>query len=149
MSERRIVFSLALMVLAGLALGLSKGTAYAQHVPGWAVPYGEAEQVAGRNLFQEHCIFCHALHPGQRAFGPSLYGVVGRKAGSVPGFPYSDALKNSGIVWDEDNLRKWIASTTNVVPTTLMPHTTVTDPAEQIFLVAFLKSLKAPPPAHR
>jgi len=143
MKQRHIVFLLALVAAVGLATA-----GYAQRLPGWAAPWGEAEQVAGRSLFNEHCIFCHALQPGARHFGPSLYGVVGRKAGSVPGFPYSDALKNSNIVWTEDNLRMWIGSTTSLVPTTLMPHTTVSDPAEQIYLVAFLRSLKVPP-AHR
>ena len=120
----------------------------AQQVPGWAVPYGEAMQVAGRNLFDEHCIFCHALKPGARHFGPNLYGIVGRPAGADPTFPYSETLKKSGIVWTEDSLRKWIANTTSVVPTTLMPHTTITNPAEQIYVIAFLKTLKAPP-AHK
>jgi len=133
-----------LLLAAGL-LAAVPGAARAQTIPGWAMHYGEAEQIAGRTLFQDHCIFCHALKPGARHFGPSLYGVVGRKAGADAGFPYSDALKNSGIVWTEENLRKWIASTTSIVSTTLMPHTTVADPAEQIYLVAFLRTLKAPP----
>src|SRR5579863_3108966 len=124
MRQRHALFWFTLIALLGVATA-----GMAQQLPGWAMPYGQAEQVAGRNLFQEHCIFCHALKPGVRYFGPSLYGVYGRKAGSVPGFPYSDALKNSGIVWNDDTLRKWIANTSNVVPTTLMPHTTVSDPA--------------------
>ena len=144
MKQRRLLAAAAFTALIGWA-----AASHAQQMPGWAVPYGEAMQVAGRNLFQEHCIFCHALKPGGRHFGPSLYGVVGRPAGADPAFPYSEALRKSGIVWTDENLRKWIASTTNLVPATLMPHTTISDPAEQLYLVAFLKTLKAPPPAHK
>jgi cytochrome c len=62
----------------------------------------------------------------------------------MAGFPYSDALKKSGLVWTEDNLRKWIADSAHTVPNTLMPHVSISDPAEQIYLVAYLKTLKAP-----
>jgi cytochrome c len=143
MKRQHLIFVAALTGLIATA-----AESPAQQTPGWAAPYGEAMQVAGRNLFQEHCIFCHALKPGGRHFGPSLYGIAGRTAGTDPGFPYSEALRKSGIVWTDENLRKWIAGTTNLVPSTLMPHTTVSDPAEQLYLVAYLKSLKAPP-AHK
>ena len=116
---------------------------FAQHY-GWAVPYGRAEQVSGRQIFNNHGISCHALKRGERAFGPSLLGVVNRPAGSLSGFAYSDALKKSGLVWTEDNLQKWIANNAALVPNTLMPHVSISDPAEQIYLVAFLKTLKAP-----
>jgi cytochrome c len=75
-------------------------------------------------------------------FGPSLDGIVGRRAGSAAGFPYSEALKNSGLVWTEDNLRKWIADSAQMIPNTLMPHVSISDPAEQIYLTAYLKTLK-------
>ena len=82
---------------------------------------------------------------GKPVFGPSLKGVVGRPAGSLAGFPYySDALKKSGLVWTEDNLRKWIADNAHTVPNTLMPHVSISDPAEQIYLIAYLRILKAP-----
>lgn len=105
----------------------------------------EAEQTAGRQLFKDHCAACHTQKPGPRVvFGPSLEGVVGRPAGSVAGFPFSAALKISGLVWTEDNLRKWIADSTRMVPNTLMLHVSISDPAEQIYLIAYLKTLKAP-----
>jgi cytochrome c2 len=50
--------------------------------------------------FNGHCRECHAFDKGDNRLGPSLYGVVGRKAGIVPGFAYSDSLKSSGITWD-------------------------------------------------
>ena len=78
-------------------------------------------------------------------YAPNLVGVAGRPAGSVPGFPYSEALKKSGLVWTEDNLKKWLANNSKLVPNTLMPHVSISDPAEQIYIIAYLKSLK---PAH-
>jgi cytochrome c len=79
------------------------------------------------------------------ALAPSLKDVVGRKAGSVAGFPYSPALKNSGLVWTEDNLRKWIADGAHLVPGMVMPHVAITDPAELLYIVEYLKTLKTKP----
>ena len=107
--------------------------------PGFSVL--EAEQVAGHQLFKDHCGSCHT---SPVSYGPSLNGIVGRRAGSLPLFPYSDALKKSGLVWTEDNLRKWIANSAEMIPNTLMPHVSIRDPAEQIYLVAYVKTLKAP-----
>ena len=63
---------------------------------------------------------CHSLEKGINGVGPSLFGVIGRKAGSEAGFAYSAALKNSGIVWTDDNLKEWIAGPQKMVPGTMM-----------------------------
>ncbi|KEA63223.1 Cytochrome c2 [Marinobacterium lacunae] len=101
----------------------------------------EAMIAAGRAVFHK-CEACHTLDPAKNGFGPNLHGVVGREAGTIPRFAYSDALKNSGITWTEDNLRKWVADNEALVPGTRMRHVSVTDPVEQDYLIAFLKSLK-------
>lgn len=132
------------LAATGICLGAAAGMGQTQ-TPGWAQPYGQAQQAAGRQIFNNHCVACHALKRGERAYGPSLFGVLNRPAGSVPGFAYSDGLKKSGLVWTEDNLRKWIANNGALVPSTLMPHVSIGDPAEQIYVVAFLKTLKARP----
>lgn len=98
-------------------------------------------QAAGQELFNK-CSACHSLDESKNAFGPSLIGVVGRKAASLPRFAYSDALKNSDITWDEENLRKWIAGNDDFVPGTRMRHVEITDKAEQDYLIAYLKTLK-------
>ena len=98
-------------------------------------------EAAGEYIFNK-CRACHSEDPSKNTFGPSLTGVVGRKAASLPRFVYSDALKDSGIVWTEENLKKWIASNDTFVPGTRMRHVEITDPAEQDYLIAFLKSLK-------
>jgi cytochrome c len=69
-------------------------------------------------------------------------GVVGRRAGTAAGFSYSPALKNSGIVWSESNLLKWIADPSAMVPGTPMPHVSFKDPAERLFILEYLKALR-------
>jgi cytochrome c len=101
-----------------------------------------AMETAGQKVFADHCVVCHAQKAGARSLAPSLRGVVGRQAASVAGFPYSDALKKSGLTWTEDNLRNWIADPSHTVPGTLMPHVTLSDPAEQLYVIAYLKTLK-------
>jgi cytochrome c len=95
---------------------------------------------AGEQIF-EKCSACHSKDSSKNAFGPSLIGVVGRKAGSMPRYAYSDALKQSNIVWTEANLRKWVAGNDLYVPGTRMRHVEIKDKAEQDYLITFLGSL--------
>ena len=130
---------LAISLCAAFMVGLAPPGFSQPPAPGF--PVLQAEQAAGRHVFEEHCAPCHAQ---PASYGPSLEGVVGRRAGTLPLFPYSDALKKSGVVWTEGNLRKWIANSAKMIPNTLMPHVSISDPAEQIYLVAYLKTLSAP-----
>lgn len=98
-------------------------------------------QAAGKELFTK-CSACHSVDSSKNAFGPSLIGVVGRPAASLPRFAYSDALQKAGISWTEENLRKWIAGNDDFVPGTRMRHVEITDQAEQDYLIAYLKTLK-------
>jgi cytochrome c len=115
----------------------------AQLFRSWSI--ADAQRAAGQQLFHDHCMICHSPPAGAPAFGPPLAGVLGRPAASVPGFPYSEALKKSGIVWTEDNLRKWIADNAKLVPGTRMAHVSLSDPAEQIYVVSYLETLTKPP----
>lgn len=139
---------LRIFVFSATALVSTVAVGFAQHTLAPTMPNFpllEAEQYAGKQVFNDHCASCHTLKAGAHAtFGPNLRGVVGRRAASVPGFPYSDALKKSGLTWDEDTLRRWMASNEHIVPNTLMPHVGISDPAEQIYVVEYLKTLKAP-----
>jgi len=99
-----------------------------------------AMAAAGAEVFKR-CQACHSTDSSKNAFGPSLVGVVGREAASLPRFAYSEALKESGIVWTEDNLRKWVADNTKLVPGTRMRHVAISDAAEQDYLIAYLKTL--------
>ncbi|MCB1529326.1 MAG: c-type cytochrome [Hyphomicrobiaceae bacterium] len=102
----------------------------------------EAMNKAGEVMFDHRCRSCHADDPARSSYGPSLVGIVGRKAGTVEGFAYSDAMKSSGIVWTEDALRGWISDNTGVMPGTRMKHMSISDKTEQDFLITYLKSLK-------
>ena len=84
-----------LMVAAASVLILSAGTARAQDAD------------AGKKVFNP-CRACHVLDQPTNRIGPHLVGLIGRKAGSVEGFSYSDAMKNSGITWDEESLSKYL-----------------------------------------
>jgi len=97
-------------------------------------------QAAGKVVF-EKCSSCHSSDSSKNTFGPTLVGVIGRKAGSLPRFAYSDALKESGLVWNEENLRRWIKGNDILVPGTRMRHVEITDKAEQDYLIAYIKSL--------
>ena len=94
-------------------------------------------------VFNGHCRECHTFIEGQNRLGPSLFGVVGRKAGSVPGFAYSMSLKGSGVTWDEATLDKWITNSQAVIPGNDMspPFPGVEDFAIRKKIIAFLKSI--------
>lgn len=97
-------------------------------------------QAAGQEIFKK-CNACHSADGSKNTFGPSLVGVINRKAASLPRFAYSDALKKSGLTWTEANLRRWVAGNDILVPGTRMRHVQITDIAEQNYLLAYLKSL--------
>ncbi|MCY0965117.1 c-type cytochrome [Parathalassolituus penaei] len=102
----------------------------------------EMQAAAGQQVFAQRCHACHSEDTSKNTFGPSLTGVVGRKAASLPRFAYSDAMKASGLTWTEDNLRLWVTDNEKLVPGTRMRHVAITDKAEQDYLISFLKTLK-------
>jgi cytochrome c len=93
---------------------------------------------AGKDLFGRRCSGCHATDSNQE--GPRLRGVLGRKAGTVPGFSYSDAIRRSGIVWTEDLLNKWLQNPEALVKDNDMEFR-VANTYERAALVAYLKTL--------
>src|SRR5579871_4470045 len=96
-------------------------------------------QDAGSEVYQERCSQCHVLNGvGQ---GPSLVGVVGRKAASLPGYPYSAALKKSGVTWTRANLDRFLAAPTQLVPGAAM-RTVLADADDRKKLIAYLATLK-------
>ncbi|AAO55588.1 MULTISPECIES: c-type cytochrome [Pseudomonas syringae group] len=80
---------------------------------------GDAE--AGKAVFTRLCSGCHKIGPSARsAFGPPLNGIIGRKAGQQEGYVYTDAMKNSGLIWTREELRMYIKDPSEVVPGTRM-----------------------------
>lgn len=85
------------------------------------------------------CRACHQIGPGAKiAVGPVLNGVVGRKAGTYPGYDYSAANKNSGLTWNVPTLQKYLADPQKVVPGTKMIFPGIKDPAKVNDVIAFL-----------
>ena len=91
---------------------------------------------AGRSAFEKRCIGCHALD--HEKTGPRLAGVVGRKAGTISAFPYSDAVKKSAVVWNEVVLDKWLTDPERVIPDTDMAFR-LDNAVERATIIAFLK----------
>jgi cytochrome c len=88
------------------------------------------------------CAACHTDEPGRNGVGPSLHAIIGRQAGSVPGFAYSPALKGSGIVWDEAEVDRFIENPAAFIPGTRMGYAGLKDPAKRAEVTAYLATLK-------
>lgn len=98
-------------------------------------------QQDGQTAFNNACRTCHTMKEGDHRQGPSLAGIVGRKAGSQPGFNYSSSMKQSGITWDEATLDRFIANPDEVVSgNTMKPYGGITDTALRKTIVEFLAS---------
>ncbi len=96
----------------------------------------------GQLAFNNRCRTCHSVKEGDNRQGPSLHAIVGRKAGSSPGYAgYSQAIKNSNIVWDEQTLDAFIANPDAVVQGhNMRPYPGLPDAQERQEIVAYLKS---------
>ena len=94
---------------------------------------------AGRKLFASTCATCHT--PDHNKVGPKLAGVVGRKAGSVPGYPYSPALEHAGVVWTPDTLDQWLAGPGKFIAGAAMPFS-LPDKLRRRDIIAYLETLK-------
>jgi len=91
---------------------------------------------AGEAIYSR-CAACHALAYDRT--GPRHCGLFGRRAGSVPGFEYSEAMKQSGIVWNETTLDRFLADPLGTVPGTAMGYAGIKDSKERADLIAYLK----------
>jgi cytochrome c len=116
--------AVATALVAGVAGSASAGT---------TAPAGDP--VAGERVYAR-CLACHALDRDRT--GPHHCGLLGRRAGSVPGFGYSPAMKASGLTWTTATLDRFLADPTGVVPGTAMTWVGVTDPTERRDLIAWL-----------
>ena len=104
--------------------------------PSWAG--GDARK--GADVFAEECGDCHSTIAGKNKKGPTLNGIFGRKAGSVAGFSYSDANKNSGVTWTTDVLFTYLKDPKGFMPGTKMAFPGIKDAQDRANLVAYLES---------
>jgi cytochrome c len=88
------------------------------------------------------CQACHSIE--RNRIGPMHKGLFGRRAGSVPGFVYSAAMRNSGIVWSEATLDRFLQGPRQMVPGTKMTYAGVPDPQERADLIAYLRQATNP-----
>ena len=109
-----------------------------------AVPaLADGDAVAGKAVFNQ-CRACHQVGPeAKNGVGPVLNGIVGRKAGEVAGYNYSDANKGSGLTWDEATLRAYLTDPKAKVPGTKMIFPGIKRENQLENLIAFLKLIKA------
>ena len=106
-----------------------------------ATAAGDAE--AGAKLFSKTCGGCHSIGPDARGgFGPQLTGVIGRLAGTTEDYQYSDAMKNSGVVWTREKLAAYIEAPKKVVSGTRMIFWGISDPEKIENLLAYLETFQ-------
>lgn len=99
------------------------------------------DAAVGQGVFAQ-CQACHSVAPGANRLGPTLNGVVGRPAGGVPGFNYSQATRRSGIVWTPEKLFQYLESPRRVVPGTSMAFAGIGDGRRRADLIAYLATLR-------
>ncbi len=129
--------------IAIAVLGLAFGGQLALAAPGplaitdaGATLSGDPEK--GAVVFKK-CQVCHSITEGKNLIGPSLHGVVGRTAGSVPGFNYSTANKSSGIVWTEQKIFDYLLKPQAMVPGTKMSFPGLPSAQDRADLISYLK----------
>lgn len=135
--------------IVAIAAALADGAATADAQEGKEAAVRQAEQGLGAELFNKRCAQCHSLEKGKNGNGPSLYGIVDRRAAVVPGFKYSRALRqmaaDKDLTWNEENLAAFLGRPSLLVPGTRMAFPGVKDEEGLIALVEWIKANSGPP----
>jgi cytochrome c len=132
---RRLILPSALIAAASAGLWVSP-----------ALAAGDPKH--GFEVFKGTCGVCHlarndvSRNDAATKIGPNLYGVVGRRAGTLPGFRYSVAMKSSGVVWTPDVLRRYALGPQAMIPNVRMSFPGLTKPQDADDVVAYLATLK-------
>jgi cytochrome c len=98
---------------------------------------------APQQVFNNACRTCHTIREGDNRMGPTLFNIIGRKAGTLPNYDYSSAMKNAGFVWDEAKLANFIASPDEVVPGNKMQPYGGLGSEDTERVIAFLRSISS------
>ncbi len=123
---KRMMTAAALLAFAALALSVGVGRAAAD---------------SGEDVFTDNCSVCHSPEAGTNKLGPSLFGIVGRKAASIADYTYTPAAKSSGLTWDAANLDKYITDPQAVVPGTKMLFPGIKNADDRKALIGYLATL--------
>jgi cytochrome c len=142
------VIALSLPLAAAQADGGGPMTKYAPPLtPELKARLTQADLDAGARYFERKCSQCHdGVKTGGHAKGPFLWNVFGRKAGTIPGFEFSPAMKGVGIAWNFATLDYYLADTERAVPGKAMNFTGITDDALRAAVVVFVSRLGDSPP---
>ena len=128
---RKLTASALLMAAAGIVLAS----------PAFAAQAGDAKN--GQGVFMDNCAVCHSNDKGApNKIGPNLFGVVGRKSATAPGYMYSMAMMNANLTWDVPTLQVYLQGPQKKVPGTKMGFPGFSDPGEEADLIAYLNTLK-------
>jgi cytochrome c len=102
----------------------------------------DADVAKGQLVFNNACRTCHTTKEGDNRLGPHLYKIVGRQAGSLPNYGYSNAMKSADFVWDEAKLSRFIANPDQIVPgNNMKPYGGLASADDRATILAFLRSL--------
>jgi cytochrome c len=152
MKTFRFVSPLAACSLAFLALAACSGAPKADEAaeaepavaaePAVEVTFASltGDAVKGKTVYNQ-CMACHSIVKGENRVGPSLAGHVGMKAGSVPGYNYSAANKNSGLIWTEEELYKYLEAPQRSIPGTKMSFGGLKKPQDRADVIAYMKTI--------
>jgi cytochrome c len=126
-----------IVTLSGMACLLSSPSALSQALVSQSMGAASEQQV-----FNNACRTCHTIKEGDNRQGPNLHKIIGRKAGSLPDYNYSSAIKGAGFVWDEEKLERFIANPDEVVPgNNMKPYSGLASTDDRTKVLAFLKSV--------
>ena len=143
--------AVVLLVTASLAWSAEEEGTLAEYQPVMSEELKEmlrnASPDAGKESFMRKCSSCHDhKQKGGHGKGPHLWNIIGRKAGSMPGFTYSDAMRNSGHTWTLDTLNYYLTKTDRAVPGRIMNFRGIRKDSDRAELLAFMRMINDNPP---
>jgi cytochrome c2 len=103
-----------------------------------ALAQAAGDEKRGEQVLNQ-CKPCHSLDAGKNGVGPTLHGLFGRKAGTVPDYNYSAAMKNSGVVWNEDTLKQYLADPHKFIPGEKMTFAGIKNEEQLNDLIVYLR----------
>jgi cytochrome c len=109
---------------------------------GSSTSHAAGDPKLGADMFAQECSECHSVKEGKNKKGPSLFAVVGRKSGSIADFVYSDAMKQSAIVWSPDKIDAYIAHPKQLVPSNKMKYDGLDDEKDRANVISYLNTLR-------
>ena len=129
------------MIICRFTLSFAILVAINADAPGQDTVARSAAMEDGQLLFNNACRTCHTLKEGDNRLGPNLHNIIGRKAGSLPSYNYSDAMKGADLVWDRATLDRYISNPDQVVPgNNMKPYGGLASTEERAKIIAFLEA---------